>query len=145
MAERQFAAGGVVIKRENDELKVLLIKDSYGHWTWAKGHIEEGESPEEAAVREISEETGLSKVKIIGLLGKQEYYFTFNDKKIFKTVHVFLLNADVEEKIVVQTEEIQEAVWCSPEDALNTIEYEGSRALLEKGIKEFDKEYCEGD
>ena len=70
--ERQFAAGGVVIKKDMETLRVLLIEDSYGHWTWAKGHIEDGESPEQTAVREVSEETGLADLQILEKLGKQE-------------------------------------------------------------------------
>lgn len=134
MAERHFAAGGVIIKREIAGLKVLLIKDSYGHWTWPKGHTEEGETPEETAVREISEETGLEKLKVLELLGKQEYYYTLGGKRIFKTVHVFLVEAAGDEPLRVQAEEIEEARWFDPEEALDTIEYKGSRDLLEKGL-----------
>jgi diadenosine hexaphosphate hydrolase (ATP-forming) len=134
MTERHFAAGGVIIKREGTGLKVLLIKDSYGHWTWPKGHTEEGETPEETAVREISEETGLKELKVLELLGKQEYYYTLEGKRIFKTVHVFLVEASGDEPFNVQTEEIEEARWFDPEEALDTIEYKGSKDLLEKGL-----------
>ncbi|NQT33415.1 MAG: NUDIX hydrolase [Candidatus Omnitrophica bacterium] len=137
MTELQFASGGVVIKKEKDGIKVLLIKDSYGHWTWPKGHIEEGESPREAAVREISEETGLKTLRIIEELGQQKYHFTLEGTKIFKTVHVFLAEAQGAEEIKVQTEEIECARWFPPAEALETIEYEGSRELLAKGIEEF--------
>ena len=132
--QRQYASGGVVITKEDGETKVLLIKDSYGHWTWPKGHPEGDETPEEAALREISEETGLKKLKILELLGKQEYWFTFEGVKIFKTVHIFLVEADPDQTLSVQLEEIQEAKWFSPEEALKTIEYKGSRDLLEKAL-----------
>ena len=137
MAENQFAAGGVVVRKKEGEAEVLLIKDSYGHWTWPKGHIEKGETPEEAAVREISEEVGLVKLEIIEELGLQKYYFTLHGKRIFKTVHVFLAEADPDEEVKVQLEEISRAEWFKTEEALGKIEYEGSRSLLEKGIKIF--------
>ena len=140
--ERQFAAGGVIIKKEKNRPRVLLIKDSYGHWTWPKGHIEKGESPEQAAVREISEETGQSKIEVIERLGKQEYYFTLKGKKIFKTVYIFLVKAAAREKLKVQTSEIEAAKWFWADEALNTIEYKGSRSTLEKGIEAFRNKYC---
>ena len=63
MAERRFSAGGVVIKKERARPKVLLIKDSYGRWTWAKGHIEKGESRKDTLVRELAEELGIEVVE----------------------------------------------------------------------------------
>ncbi len=137
--EKQLAAGGVVVKKEDDALRVLLIKDSYGHWTWPKGHAEAGETPEETALREISEETGLTRLDVLEELGIQEYCFTLDDKKIVKTVHIFLVEASGDEELIIQTAEILEGKWLSPEEALETIEYEGSRELLEKGIKAYSE------
>ena len=82
MTETQFSAGGVVIKPSGDGCEVLLIKDSYGHWTWAKGHIEQGETPQEAAAREITEETGLKTLEVLEEIGKQQYWFSLEGKYI---------------------------------------------------------------
>ena len=143
-AERQFAAGGVIVKKERGLLRVFLIRDSYGRWTWPKGHIEKGETPEEAGLREISEETGLKRVRIEEKLGEQRYFFTLDGKRIFKTVHVFLVKARAGERPVIQTSEIAEGRWFREEDALDTIEYRGSKGLLKKGIDSFRKRYCSG-
>ena len=132
--EYQHAAGGIVIRKDNGKTEVLLIKDSYGRWIWPKGHIEKGETIERAAAREISEETGLTRLRVIGKIGKQEYYFTLHGTKILKTVDIFLVETDPGARLVVQTSEIQDARWFSPEEALEKIEYEGSRALLEKAL-----------
>ena len=137
MAEKQFAAGGVVVRKTEGGIEVLLIKDGYGRWTWPKGHMEEGEKPWETALREISEETGLKEVGIIEEIGKQQYYFTLKGTKIFKTVFIFLVEESGDGKIKIQTEEISDAGWFSPDAALETIEYKGSRELLKKGIKAF--------
>jgi deoxyribose-phosphate aldolase len=134
MQENQFSSGGVVIRGSKEALEVLLIKDIYGRWTWPKGHIEEGESTPDAALREITEETGLKTLEIIDELGKQEYWFTLEEKKIFKTVTIFLVKATLGEDIKIQVEEVQEAGWFSPGEALEKIEYSGSSVLLEKGI-----------
>jgi len=132
----------VVIKKDGDEIKILLIKDGYGHWIWPKGHIEPGEEPENTALREISEETGQHKLRVLEELGKQEYYFTLKGKKIFKTVHVFLIRSDGSEDLDIQTSEIQTGEWLSPEDALKRIEYKESRNLLKKGIEIFRRKYA---
>jgi len=136
LAERQFSAGGIVVKGEKENLQVLLIKDRFGHWTWPKGHIEKGETPDQAALREIEEETGLKKLEIIKEIGRQEYWFTHGTKKRLKTVYIFLIKALEDEALKIQTSEIQAAKWFSPQDAIKKIEYEGSKALLEKGIKQ---------
>jgi len=135
--ERQSAAGGVVIKKKDDGIKILLIKDNYGHWTWPKGHTEDGETPKETALREINEETGLKNVKILDTLGEQKYKFNLNNEEVFKTVSIFLVEFLGNEEIKIQTSEIEKGKWFSPEEALETIEYNGSRELLEKGIETF--------
>ena len=142
MTKRRFSAGRVVIKTERGRPRVLLIKDSYGRWTWAKGHIEKGESVEETAIREISEETGLKKIEIVEKLGKQEYFFTLKGTRIFKTVYVFLLKASAREKLKIQTEEIEAAKWFWEKEALKKIEYKGQDVFLKKAIKIFKRRYC---
>lgn len=132
--DKKIGAGGVVVKMEKGAVKVLLIKDSYGHWTWPKGHMEKDETPAETAVREIQEETGLNDLEVIEELGRQEYYFTLRGQRIFKTVHIFLVKAVHGEKITVQKSEIETAEWFDAKDAIEKIEYKGSRELLEKGI-----------
>src|ERR1019366_6443348 len=64
-AEREVSAGGVVFRRDPDgSPRFLLIKDSYQHWGFPKGHLEDGESPVVAAVRETREETGLERLVV---------------------------------------------------------------------------------
>ncbi len=139
---KQFAAGGVVIKKERGIPKILLIKDSYGHWTWPKGHMEKKETLEETALREIAEETGQKKTEIVKKIGEQKYIFTLRGKKISKIVYIFLIKAQAREKLVVQASEIEKAKWFRAEEALEKIEYKGSRALLKKGIEAFKRKYC---
>ncbi|MFH1395078.1 MAG: NUDIX hydrolase [Candidatus Omnitrophota bacterium] len=135
MAEKQFSAGGIVIKGEKSDLKILLIKDRFGYWTWPKGHVEEGETREQAAIREIREETGLKKLEVVCEVGKQEYNFEHDGKTIFKTVHIFLIRFLGEEPLKIQTQEISDAKWYTPEQALETIQYKGSKEIFEKTYK----------
>ena len=135
--KQQVSAGGVVIRKNDGILEVLLIKDRFGSWTWPKGHIESGETPECAALREIEEETGLRTLRIDGKLGEHQYCFLAGDEQISKTVYVFLVEAVPGEPLEIQESEVADGVWFSAEDALEKIEYEGSREILEEGIKKF--------
>lgn len=61
-------------------------------WCLPKGHLEDGETPEDAAVREIEEETGI-RGRIVGPLGTIDYWFSAEGRKVHKIVHLFLLEA----------------------------------------------------
>ena len=66
-AEREVSAGGIVFRRfEDHSWRFLLIRDSYDNWGFPKGHLEDGESPAEAALRETVEETGLAPLALQG-------------------------------------------------------------------------------
>jgi 8-oxo-dGTP pyrophosphatase MutT (NUDIX family) len=56
-ARLETSAGGVVVRRDGSHALYLLIRDSYGNWGFPKGHVESGERPEDAAVREVQEFT----------------------------------------------------------------------------------------
>lgn len=135
MAKREFSAGGIVVKRERGRLKVLLIKDGYGRWTWPKGNIGKGESSEDAALRETREETGLKKLQIIEEIDKINYFYHFHGDLIFKTVYLFLMEAKGREKFKIQASEIQDAKWFTPEEALETVAYKGAKEILKKALK----------
>ena len=66
-AEREVSAGGIVFRRDADGTpRFLLIRDSYQHWGFPKGHLEDEESPALAAMRETQEETGLEQLVLRG-------------------------------------------------------------------------------
>jgi len=140
MTDKEFSAGGIVIKRHGGNLQVLLIKDSYGHWTWPKGKIEEGESTAEAAIRELGEETGLRAVEILKEIDKTEYFYRLKGRLIFKTVYIYLFRLLKEEKLKIQAAEIQAGSWFATEEALERVEYKGSKKILKKAIDIFKHE-----
>src|SRR5438132_4404220 len=75
---REPTAGGVVFRRSPKDpsvIEILLIADSKNRWTIPKGHIEEGETPKQTAEREIQEETGLQKMKVMDWLGKINFRY----------------------------------------------------------------------
>ncbi len=139
MAKREFSSGGIVFKYLKQELRILLIKDYYGHWTYPKGHIQPGESSVQAALREITEETGLQDLAIIGKVGRNNYFFRLSAELIFKTVDFFLIEAEGQEKIVVQKNEIEAARWFKPQAALKKVDYKGAEEMLKKAIKIYEQ------
>ncbi len=114
------AAGGVV---ENKNGEILLIHRR-GFWDLPKGKMEEGETVEEAAVREVEEETGLTNVHItkpvrFKKLNNIATYHSYVEKEILKlkVAHWFEMQTDFEGDLIPQTEEdIEQAIWVKRED-----------------------------
>jgi len=139
MAKREFSAGGIIVRKKGQDFEVLLIKDSYGHWTWPKGHIDAGEASNKAALREITEEVGLKNLHILDKVGRTNYFFRLKEDLIFKTVFFFLVEASVQEKLKVQKSELEKAQWLRPDVALKRVEYKGAKKMLEKAIKMYKR------
>jgi 8-oxo-dGTP pyrophosphatase MutT (NUDIX family) len=84
---REFSAGGVVYKGKG----WLIIKPAgTDRWQFPKGQIDEGESPGQAALREVMEEGGIE-ARLVSKIGKTQYFFHLKGKRIFKTVVFFLM------------------------------------------------------
>ncbi len=116
MENKEVSAGGVVYKRVDGELVVQLIQDRFGHVTLAKGKMEDGETIEQTALREIEEETGTIG-RIIEPLDTTAYVYNHTDKgEVEKVVHYFLIEA-VGGQDRVQMEEIGNVLWLSPIEA----------------------------
>lgn len=139
MTAREFSSGGVIIKNTGAEFKVLLIKDGYGRWTWPKGNIEKGETSKEAAIREIMEEVGLKKIKLIEKIDNIRYFYRLEGRLISKTVYIYLFKAEGNERLKVLRSEIEGAEWFSPQEAIKKIEYKGAKRILKKAIGRFKR------
>jgi len=134
MFTREYSAGGIVIKLTDEDPKILLIKDSYGRWTWPKGKIEQNEKPEDAAIREIKEETGLKNLELIGRLGDIRYFFRRGKELVFKTVYLYLFRADGNEDLKILRKEIEDGMWFSFKEALAKADYKGARDIIKHAI-----------
>ncbi len=122
-----FAAGGIVWKETPEGRRVAVIHRSrYGDWSLPKGKLIGNESWEEAAIREVKEETGCD-VRITGYAGSASYVSKGNPKIVlFFTMEV------VSESALTDFSEVQEVLWLSPEEALKKLDYERDRELLSK-------------
>lgn len=136
MIRREFSAGGIVILKMEEGIKVLLIKDRYGHWTWPKGNIEKGESSKEAAIREIKEEVGIENIKIIEKLGQVQYFYRLKGALRLKTVYLYICETK-DSNLKTQKLELEDAKWFIPQEAIKRIEYKGAKDLLEKAISKY--------
>jgi 8-oxo-dGTP diphosphatase len=132
----KLAAGCVVYRHDHAGAPlVLLIHDKYGRWTLPKGHLEQGETEQAAAQREVFEETGLT-----GELGPPVAsigYTVLSKRGLLrpKQVTFFLLRANGFEARPQQAEGISAAHWYAPEDALDLIGYPQVRDVLARAIE----------
>ncbi len=126
---REFSAGGVVIK---DRREVLLIKNPSNIWTFPKGHIEKGETKEQAALREVKEETNID-AEIVVYLGEISYFFTWRGVKVFKTVYFYLMRYI--SGIPVPSWEVKDAKFFPLERAQNLLKYKGDKKIFAKALE----------
>jgi 8-oxo-dGTP pyrophosphatase MutT (NUDIX family) len=130
----EISAGGLVI--DFSGTKGLLIgrfdqKDATRErllWSLPKGHIEEGETPEEAAIREVAEETGIQS-EISRELGVIDFWFMAGGKRIHKTVHHYLFK-EVGGNLAPQESEVDEARWFPLEEIVNLLVYPDEKKLI---------------
>ena len=128
----EVSAGGLVVDKSG-ELGLLIGRiDKRGRMLWSlpKGHIESGESPEEAALREVREETGI-KSAITRSLGVIDFWFMAEGKRIHKTVHHFLF-AEKSGKLEAQLSEVDEVKWFPLDDIAKTLAYPDERKLIQR-------------
>lgn len=133
------SGGGVVVRRVNASFEVLLIrKRGSSFWTLPKGHLEEGEREEEAAIREIHEETGY--VPRLGpKLGEISYTYE-RDNRVFEE-HVTFYLAEVErEGVWTAEEEVAEVRWFPLAEASSFLFYENERRILSLAREYLERE-----
>jgi 8-oxo-dGTP pyrophosphatase MutT (NUDIX family) len=132
----ETSSGGVVFRRSNGaaaaaELEFLLIRDPYENWGLPKGHIEGGETPEQAALREVEEETGLLELEMVAQLPTIDWYFRDRGKLVHKFCHFFLLECRAGEATPQLDEGITECIWQPPQRALETVSYANARDVMQ--------------
>ena len=121
------SCGAVVFRFINGERRFLLIKNKRScHWGFPKGHVENDETDEETAKREVLEETGIH-IKIFpGFKHKSEYTIR---GRIEKSVLIFLATTD-DTQTVIQPEEIEDYIWLGYDNAISTLNYPNDKDIL---------------
>lgn len=138
---REPTAGGIVYRRNDDgAVEILLIQDAKNRWTIPKGHIEEGETAQQTAKREIGEEAGLQETEIIGWLGKIHFRYRRIDKLVLMTTQIYLVKALGDTDAIQKEEWMNGIKWFSFHDALDVIEYEDIGKLMLLAMKKIRQE-----
>ena len=132
---KEKSCGAVIYKYIDNELFILLLKHNLGHWSFAKGHVEDGETEQETAIREIKEETNLD----VTINSDFRYVITYSPYEgAIKDVVYFLATTN-SDNIKAQQSEISEIKWFKYEDAISMITYEDDRKVLMKAIEYLNK------
>lgn len=131
-ARDETSAGGVVFRMDVGQPMFLLIRDSYKNWGFPKGHIETGEQPEAAALREVREETGLSDLSIRSLVDTIDWFFRFRGQLIHKVCHFYLMETSDATTSPQRAEGITACRWTRFEEAQSLISYANAREVLRR-------------
>ena len=137
---REPTAGGIVFRHGEKGVEILLIQDAKDRWTIPKGHIEEGETAQQTARREIGEEAGLKEVDVLGWLGKIHFRYRRIDKLVLMTTQIYLVRAKGDTNKIQKEEWMNGIKWFTFQDALDAIEYEDIGKLMLLAMKRIRQE-----
>jgi 8-oxo-dGTP pyrophosphatase MutT (NUDIX family) len=137
---REFSAGGVVVRRLRGRWVAAAIRPGGkkpGVWALPKGLIGPGEKPEQTALREVAEETGVESC-LVGKLGDVRYVYTWDGERIFKVVSFYLLRYSrgrLGDLPPETAHEVAEARWLPLEEAPRLLAYGGEREMAAKAVE----------
>lgn len=131
----QESAGIILYRVINNTIEYLLLHYKSGHWDLPKGKIEKDETKEQAALRELHEETNLHTIIIPGFEKQLDYIFTDYDGLLtHKTVYFFIGKAAQKQDIILSAEH-QNFLWLTFEQALEKLTYKNAQNILQKAHK----------
>lgn len=130
MTKHEESFGVIPLSKEKGEWEVFLIQHHRsGYWGFPKGHAELNEIPEEAAFRELKEETNLEPIRLLQIEPLTEQYsFLMEGRRIFKKVSYFI--AEVKGKVVLQKKEIHDGKWLSLSQAYHQLTHPEGKSIL---------------
>lgn len=125
--ERSY--GAVVVRRDTD-LQYLILQYGAGHWDLVKGHGERGESETETVLRELEEETGITRATFVpGFREEVHYFFQRRARTVYKEVVYYLI--ETPEKEVTLSNEHIGYQWLPHDEALRAITFANSRRVVD--------------
>jgi len=137
--KKEKSCGAVVYKLENDQYKFLIIKQTKGHYSFPKGHVEDNETEIETAIREIKEETNID----VEIDSNFRVVHTYSPKpNVMKDVVYFIAKA-INFDTHAQFEEVTEIMWLDYDQALQIISYDNSKELLKQSYEYLTKNKME--
>ena len=132
---KEKSCGAIAFKKQKDgSLKYLLLHYKAGHWDFPKGHQEKNEKEEQAAAREIKEETGIEEIEFVDNFRETiKYFYKKWEETVYKEV-IFYLVQSASEEVKLSSEHIGYA-WLSYEHAYKKLTFNNAKELLEKAEK----------
>ncbi len=125
--KKEKSCGALVLRKNKDSYDIILLRHKFGgHWSFPKGHVEQGETEQQTAIREVKEETGVSIDLMDGFRESVEF---FPKPGVKKQVVYFLANAQ-DDTLVRQVEEISELRWVPLEIASDMMVFSNDKRLL---------------
>ena len=126
------SCGAIVYRKYHGNTEILLIKHiGSGHWSFPKGHVEEGETELETAMREIKEETGID----VMLDPTFRELVTYSPKKDTQKVVVYFIAKAKPGSPVPQENEVAEVRWVEINRAAELLVYDNDRCIVNKAKK----------
>ncbi|MGO9762724.1 MAG: NUDIX hydrolase [Solirubrobacteraceae bacterium] len=137
---REFSAGGVVVRGEQVVVIIPTRRAADGSRVLAlpKGHVDPGETPIEAATREVREETGIV-AEPVRELGESRYWYRRDGRTISKAVAFFLFNF-IEGDIADHDDEVEEVRWIALTEAQTALSHTAERGMVELARAYLDKD-----
>ena len=135
----EFSAGGVVFNAARDVVVIVPTRraaDGSRVLALPKGHPDGSESPAEAALREVREETGVE-AEVVESLGEVRYWYQRGGRRIAKAVEFFLLRY-VSGDVADHDHEVENARWIPAAEAAETLTYEGEREMVRRALSRWD-------
>jgi diadenosine hexaphosphate hydrolase (ATP-forming) len=127
---REATAGGIVYRiTKRGELQIILFQDTRDRWTIPKGHVEDGETAQETAIREVNEEVGLSGIEPICWLGKVNFRYRRQNTLVLMTMQTYLFRVGKNGQ-PRKEKWMRDVKWFDFDDAIEVIEYEDIEKLI---------------
>ena len=129
--KREKSCGAVVFTNDGGSIKYVIIRSKGGVYGFPKGHVEDGESETQTALREILEETGLRVSLVPDFRAEDVFNFTHNGKSISKQVVYFLAKYS-SQTLLAQKKEIKSIELMDYDSAINIFQFESTKGVLKK-------------
>jgi 8-oxo-dGTP pyrophosphatase MutT (NUDIX family) len=132
--DTDFSCGVIpILETPGQPARFLLVQHVAGHWAFPKGHPEEDETPIEAALRELAEETGITQVDLTEAPAFEEHYeFTKRSgKRVMKTVLHYVGHV-TNDHVVLQDGELSAYAWGDAAETRKRLTFDEGRALLDE-------------
>lgn len=139
----EYSAGGVVFRKSPRDIEIAFLLDPFRKWTFAKGHIERGESIRAAAIREVKEEMGIKTLRVVAPLGRIDWWFrerrgTAHSPRgamVHKFAYYYLMETPLHTQLRAQKNELIRAVrWVPSSTALRFSNYKDVKPVLRRAL-----------